>query len=87
MVLPKNAADKLDQSSGWMEKRTNKSILDELQTRRNSLPIIIKRKMAFFGHAWRNNRCNLVRTCLLGIMLGKRREQYIDNIKCGQGHP
>ena len=24
---------------------------------------IIKRKMAFFGHACRNNKCNLVKTC------------------------
>ncbi len=30
----------------WMEKRTNKSILDELQTRRKLLAQIIKRKMA-----------------------------------------
>ena len=67
----------------WMEKRTNKSILDELQTSRE-LAQIIKRKMAFFWHACRNNKCNLVKTCLLGMMSGKRRSlrmQYIDNIK------
>ena len=50
---------------------------------------IIKSKTALFGHAQiahRNNRCNLVKTCILGMMLGKRRRgrprmQYIDNIK------
>ena len=39
MVLPKNAADKLDGT----EKRRNKSILDELQTRRELLANIVKR--------------------------------------------
>ena len=70
----------------WTEKRTNKSILDELQTRRELLAQIIKRKMSFFGHACRNNKCNLVKICILGMMPGKRRKgrarmQYIDNIK------
>ena len=70
----------------WTEKRTNNSILNELQTRSELLAQIIKTKMAFFGHACRNNRCNLVKTCNLGMMSGKRRRgrprmQYIDNIK------
>ena len=43
-------------------------------------------KMAFFGHACINNKCNLVKTCILGMVSGKRRRghpriQYIDNIK------
>ena len=52
---------------------TNKSIglLDELQTRRELLAQIIRRKMAFFGHACRNNNCNIVKTCILGMMSGK----------------
>ena len=42
--------------------------------------------MALFGHACINNKCNLVDTCILGMMPGKRRRgrprmQYIDNIK------
>ena len=83
MVLPKNAADKL---ISWTEKRTNKTKLDELQTRRELLAQIIKRKLAFFGHARRNNMCYLVKTCILGMMPGKRRRghpriQYIGNIK------
>ena len=52
----------------WTEKRTNKSILNELQTRRELHAQIMKRKMAFFGHACRNNKCNLVQTCILGMM-------------------
>ena len=79
-MLPKIAADKLD------GEKANKSILDELQTRRELLVQIIKRKLAFFGHACRNNKCNLVKTCILGMMPGKKRRgrprmQYIDNIK------
>ena len=34
---------------------------------------IIKRKMAFLGHACKNNSCNLVKTRILGIMPWKRR--------------
>ena len=68
----------------WTQKRTNKSILDERQTRRELLAQIIKRKMAFLRHACRNNKCNLVKICILGMMPGKRRRgrprmQYIDN--------
>ena len=43
---------------GWTEKRTNKSILDELHTRRELLAQIIKIKMTFSGHACRKNKCN-----------------------------
>ena len=58
----------------WMEKRTNKSILNGLQTRRELLAQIMKRKMAYFGHACRNNRCSLVKTYILGMMSGGKEE-------------
>ena len=35
---------------------------------------IIKRKMAFFGDACRNNKCNLVKTCILGMMSREKEE-------------
>ena len=48
----------------------------------NPSPKIIKRKMALFGHACRDNRCNLVKKCILVMMPGKKkgcpRMQYID---------
>ena len=85
MVLPKNAVDNLN------GEKENKSILDELQTRRELLAQIIKRKMAFFGHACRNNKCNLVKTCILGMMPGKRRSSPGCNTsitsRSGQRHP
>ena len=70
----------------WTEKRANKSILDEPQTSRELLAQIIKRKLAFFGPSCRNNKCNLVKTCILGMMPGKGkrgrpRMLYIDNTK------
>ena len=76
----------------WTEKRTNKSILDELQTRCEILAQNIKRKIAFFGHACRNNKCKLVKTCVLGMMPGKRRRGASGcntsiTSKSGQGHP
>ena len=82
MVLPKNTEDKVGRRKG----QTILSILDDLQTRRELLAQIIKRKLAFFGHSCRNNKCNLVKTCIIGMMSGKRRRgrprmQYIDNIK------
>ena len=55
----------------WIEKRTKKSIMVDLQSRRELLAPMIKEEIAFFGHAWRNNMCNLVKTCILGMMPGK----------------
>ena len=75
-----------------MKKMTNKSILAEHQARRELFAQIIKRKMDFFGHACKNNKCNIVKTCIFGMMPAKRRRgrprmQYIDNIKkILQGH-
>ena len=55
----------------WTETWTNKRILGELQTRREPLGIgqIIKRKLAFFGHACIN------KTCIIGSMSRKRRRR------------
>ena len=69
-MLPTNAADKLD---GEKDKLINKSILDELHTRCDLRAQITYREMAFFGNTCRNNKCNHVETCILGLMPGKRR--------------
>ena len=76
----------------WTEKRTNKSILNELQTRRELLAQIIKRKTPLFGHACRNNKCNLLKTCIPGMMPGKRRRgatgcNTLITPRSGQRHP
>ena len=72
-------ADKLDR------EQDQNSILDQLQTRRELLAQIIKIWLSLDMHAETIN-CNLVNTCILGMMPGKRRRgrprmQYIDNIK------
>ena len=61
----------------------------------NSLPKLSKEKWLLFGHACRNNKCNLVKTYILGMMSGKRRRgrprmQYGPTLiasRNGQGHP
>ena len=45
----------------WMEKMTNKSILNELQTRRELLAQIIKRKMAYLDMHAETIGVNLLR--------------------------
>ena len=56
----------------WKEKRTNKSILEELKTERVLLQNIKTRKLNFFGHASRNKRCSLMKDVIQGKMEGKR---------------
>ena len=60
------------------------SILNDLQTRRELLAQIIKIWLSLDMHAETINS-NLVKTCILGMMPGKRRRghpgmQYIDNV-------
>ena len=54
------------------QKRTNKSILDEVQSRNELHAQIIKRKIAFFGHVCRDNMCNPVKTCILGTITSSK---------------
>ena len=71
MVLPKIAADKLDGEKDKQEHTTpSRAYWMNFKLDANSFAQIIKRKMAFFGHACRNNKCNLVKTCILGMMPG-----------------
>ena len=70
----------------WKDKRTNKSILEELNTNRTLLEKIKTRKLNFFGHASRNKKCRLVKDVIQGKMEGKRgrgrpRGNYISNIQ------
>ena len=76
-----------------MQKRTNKSIgPSKLQTRRELLAQIIKRKN---GSLWTAHvetisvEYNLLKTCILGIMLGKEEGDApgCNTSRSGQGHP
>ncbi|GFO19903.1 nuclear receptor corepressor 1 [Plakobranchus ocellatus] len=69
----------------WRERRTDQSILEELNEERKLLNYIKKRKLTFFGHTCRS-KCTLMKNILQGRMEGKRqrgrpRINYFDNIK------
>ena len=71
----------------WREKRTDESILKELDTKRELVNFIKKRKLSFIGHACRS-KCSLMKDIMRGKVEGKRgrgrpRMQYIDNAKAG----
>ena len=70
----------------WDEKRTNDSILKELKVKRELVSIVIKRKLSFFGHTIRNNKCTLMKDILQGSLessrkQGRPRTNYHANIK------
>ena len=70
----------------WQNKRSHNSILSELGVKRELYGSIVKRKLTFFGHTIRNNRCRLVPDIIEGKIEGRRgrgrpRTCYMDNIK------
>ena len=70
----------------WHEKRTDESILQQLQVDRELLSTVMKRKLTFFGHACRNKKCSLMKTVIQGKLEAKRkrgrpRAHYFENIK------
>ena len=73
----------------WREKRTDESILKELDTKRKLVNFIKKRKLSFIGHACRS-KCSLMKDIMQGKVEGKRgrgrpRMQYIENAKSWTG--
>ena len=70
----------------WMEKRTDNSILQELEIKRDLLGHVRKRKLSYFGYLCRDNGCQITKTVVEGNVRGRRRsgrprKHYIDNIK------
>ena len=69
----------------WKEKRTNASILGELNVLPELLNTIKSRKLSFFGHVCRS-KCTLMKDVIQGKMEGKRergrpKTNYIGNIR------
>ena len=56
----------------WTDRRTIKSILNELGTTRKLLILVQRRKLKYAGHALRNERTDLMTTVLQGKVNGKR---------------
>ena len=70
----------------WMEKRTDNSILQELEIKRELLGHVRQRKLTYYGHLCRDHGCQITKTVVEGYVEGRRRrgrprKQYIDNIK------
>ena len=70
----------------WMEKRTDNSIIQELEIKRELLGHVRKRKLSYLGHLCRDHGCQITKTVVEGYLEGRRsggrpRKQYIDNIK------
>ena len=58
----------------WNEKRTNESILQQLQVNRELPGMVIKRKLTFFGHTFRNSKSTLKKDVIQGRMKEKRKQ-------------
>ena len=70
----------------YKDRRTNVSILENLNTNCELYGIVVKRKMSYFGHMSRKKNLNLTKTIVQGKPEGKRgkgrpRTAYVDNIK------
>ena len=57
----------------WTEHRTDESILTELNTTRQLLVCVVRRKLSYFGHTMRDGGCQLVKCVIQGKVSGKRR--------------
>ena len=55
----------------WRDRRTNVSVLHELETKPELLRMVKKRKLSFFGHACRGR--GMVRDIIIGLHPGRRR--------------
>ena len=69
----------------WIEKRSNKSILEQLNTNTELLNTIKSRKLKYFGHAIRHQNCNIMKNVAQGTIEGNRRRgrptiSYMNNI-------
>ena len=70
----------------YKDRRTNKSILNELNIKRELFGQVVKRKLTYYGHLSRKKNLNLTKCIVQGKPEGKRgqgrpRMAYIDNIR------
>ena len=57
----------------WKERRTNESVMLQLNTTRQLLGFVLRRKLSYLGHTHREGGCELVKTVIQGKVPGKRR--------------
>ena len=70
----------------YKDRRTNTSILNELNIKRKLYGQVVKRKLTYYGHLSRKKNLNLTKCIVQGKPEGKRgqgrpRMAYIDNIR------
>ena len=70
----------------YKDRRTNVSILEELDTERELFGQVVKRKLTYFGHLSRKKNLNLTKCIVQGKPEGKRgqgrpRMAYMDNVR------
>ena len=56
----------------WMEKRTDNSILQELEIKRELLGHVRKRKLTYYGHLCRDYGCQITKTVVEGYVEGRK---------------
>ena len=57
----------------WMEERTDNSILQELEIKRELLGHVRKRKLTYYGHLCRDHGCQITKTAVEGYVERRRR--------------
>ena len=70
----------------WKDKRTNLSVLQELNTERDLLGKVTRLKLGYFGHILRGSgrplAAQIIESQVEGkIKRGRQRKQWFDNIK------
>ena len=70
----------------YKDRRTNVSILNELNSEKELFGQVVKRKLTYYGHLSRKKNLNLTKCIVQGKPEGKRgqgrpRMAYIDNIR------
>ena len=74
----------------WTDKRTNESVLTELDAQRLILSETSKKRLKYLGQANRNTKTDLMTTVLQGKAEAKRNQgrpptSYIDNVEADSG--
>lgn len=69
----------------WTEKRTNKSVLEDIKPTRSLEAMVVRRKLQYFGHVMRNQG-SLEHDIMIGQVEGSRKQgkprtRWIDDVK------
>jgi hypothetical protein len=57
----------------WTEKRTNKSIIEEIKPEMPLIAYIVKQRLNYFSHVLRMNGSRIEKQIITGLVGGKRK--------------